>query len=91
MQRKMGLENGFHQNGCVMKMLKTQGSKEIFIEMDEGRLRRLEKCFLWEEMVNSVNGGSEIYGRWSKKRKEKQRQGSGGPKFRPPHWNSTKS
>ena len=26
-----------------MKMLKTQGSKEILIEMDEGRLRSLEK------------------------------------------------
>ena len=31
----------------MMKMLKTQGSKEtlILIEMDEGRLRSLEKCF----------------------------------------------
>ena len=36
---------GFTKNGCVMKMLKTQGSKEILIEMDEGRLRSLEKCF----------------------------------------------
>ena len=38
---KMGLENGFHQNGCVIKMLKIQGSKEILIGMDEGRLRSL--------------------------------------------------
>ena len=38
---------GFTKNGCMMKMLKTQGSKEtlILIEMDEGRLRSLEKCF----------------------------------------------
>ena len=27
-------------------MVKTQGSKEILIEMDEGTLRSLEKCFL---------------------------------------------
>ena len=37
---------GFTKNGCVIKMLKTQGSKEILIEMDEGTLRSLEKCFL---------------------------------------------
>ena len=37
---------GFTKNGCVMKMLKTQGSKEILREMDERRLRSLEKCFL---------------------------------------------
>ena len=37
---------GFTKNGYVMKMLKTQGSKEILIEMDEGRSRSLEKCFL---------------------------------------------
>ena len=79
-----------------MKVLKTQGSKEILIEMDKGRLRSLEKCFLWEEMlrwrtkikgkkkVNSANGGREVDGRWSKKGKEK-RQRSGGPKFWPPH------
>ena len=42
---------GFTKNGCVMKVLKTQGSKEILIEMDEGRLKSLEMCFLWEEMV----------------------------------------
>ena len=28
-----------------MKMLKTQRSKEILVEMDEGELRNLEKCF----------------------------------------------
>ena len=35
----------FTKNGCVMKMLKSQGSKEILIEMDEGRLRSLKKVF----------------------------------------------
>ena len=42
---------GFVKNGYVMKMQKTQGSKEILIEMDKGRLRSLEKWFLWKEMV----------------------------------------
>ena len=42
---------GFTKNGYMMKMLKTQRSKEILIEMDEGKLRSLEKYFLWEEMV----------------------------------------
>ena len=37
---------GFTKNGCVMKMIKTQAIKEILIEMDEGRIRSLEKCFL---------------------------------------------
>ena len=46
MQRKWIFENGFHQNGCGTKMLKTQRSKEILMEMDEGELRNLEKCFL---------------------------------------------
>ena len=87
---------GFTKNGWVMKMLKTQGSKGILIEMDKGRLRSLEKCFLWEEMVrwrrkikgkkkvNSANGGREVDGGWAKKEKGK-RQASRGPKFRPPH------
>ena len=87
---------GFTKNGYMMKVLKTQGSKQILIEMDKGRSRSLEKCFLWEEMlrwrtkikgkkkVNSANGGREVDGRWSKKGKEK-RQRSGGPKFWPPH------
>ena len=68
---------GFTKNGCGMKMLKTQRSKEILMEMDEGELRSLEKCFLWEEIVkwrrktkgkkkvNSANGGREVDGRWS--------------------------
>ena len=87
---------GFTKNGCVVKMLKTQGSKEILIEMDEGRLKSFKKCFLWEEMVrwrrkikgkkrmNSVNGGREVDEKWSKKEKG-ERQGSGGPKFWPAH------
>ena len=82
------------KNGCMMKMFKTQGSKETLIEMDEGRLRSLEKCFLWEEMVrwrrkikrkkkvNSVNGGGEVDRGWSKKEKEK-RQEVGGQNFDP--------
>ena len=36
---------GFTKNGCVMKMLKTQRSKEILKEMDEERWGSLEKCF----------------------------------------------
>ena len=63
---------GFTKNGCLVKMLKTQGSKEILMEMDEGRLRSLEKCFFVrrngemkkknqeEKKVNSVNGGREV-------------------------------
>ena len=66
---------GFTKNRCGMKMPKTQKSKEILIEMGEGELRSLEKCFLWEEMVkwkrkikgkkkvNSANGGREVNGR----------------------------
>ena len=91
MQRKW-----FHQNGCGMKMLKTQKSKEILMEIDEGELRSLEKCFLWEEMVkwrrkikgkkkvNSANVGREVDGRWSKKKKEKRRDKEvGGQNFSP--------
>ena len=71
---------GFTKNGCVMKMLKTQKSKKILMEMGEGRWRSLEKCFLWEEMVswrrkikgkkklNSANGGRKVDGRIRKKR-----------------------
>ena len=40
-----------------------------------------------KKKVNSVNGGREVDGGWSKKEKGK-RQGSGGPKFQPPHLNS---
>ena len=36
---------GFTKNGCLVKMLKIQGSKEILIEMDEGRLRSLKNVF----------------------------------------------
>ena len=45
-------KNGFHQKWvCGENAKKTQGSKEILMEMEEERLRSLEKCFLWEEMV----------------------------------------
>ena len=68
---------GFTKNGCgrVENMPKTQISKEILIEMDEGELRSLEKCFFvrrngemkkknqGEEKVNSANGGREVDGR----------------------------
>ena len=37
---------GFTKNGCGMKMPKTQRSKEILIEIDEGELRSVEKYFL---------------------------------------------
>ena len=37
---------GFTENGCVMKILKTQRSKEILMEMDEGMWKSLEKCFM---------------------------------------------
>ena len=77
---------GFTKNGCVMKMLKTQRSKEILMEIDEGRWRSLEKCFLWEQMmrwrrkikgkkkVNNANGGRKVDGRWSKKGKERDKE-----------------
>ena len=95
MQRKMGLKMGSTKNGCVAKVLKKpQGSKKILREMDEGRLRSLEKCFYFyflflEEMVkwrrkikwkkvNSVNGGREGDEGGSKKRDM-----NGGPKFDP--------
>ena len=66
---------GFTKNGRGMKMLKTQRSKEILIEMNEGELRSLEKCFFvrrngemkkknqGEEKVNSANGGRVVDGR----------------------------
>ena len=85
---------GFHQNGCVMKMFKIQGSKEILMEMDEGSLRSLEKYFLWEEMVrwrrkskgkervNSDNWGREVEKDETKKEKRETKE-SGGPKFGP--------
>ena len=57
MQRKMS----FTKKGVWWKCLKTQGSKEILMEMDKGKLRSLEKCFLWEEMV-----------RWRRKIKEEE-------------------
>ena len=93
---------GCTKNGCVMKMLKAQGSKEILIGMDEGRLRSLEKCFLWEEMVrwrrkikgkkkvNSVNRGREVDKRWSKKEKGRNKE-VGGQNFGPHTKNSAKS
>ena len=77
---------GFAKNGCGMKMPKTQRSKEKLIKMDEGELRSLENCFLWEEMVrwrrkikgkkkaNSANGGRKVDGRWSKKEKRETRK-----------------
>ena len=37
--------------GVGWKCSKHGRSKEILIEMDEGKLRSLEKYFLWEEMV----------------------------------------
>ena len=45
--KKNGFENGFHQKWVWWKCSKTQGSKEILREMDEGRLRSLEKCFFF--------------------------------------------
>ena len=54
------------------------------MEIDEGKLKSLEKCFLWEEMVrwrrkikvkkkmNSVNGGREVDERWNKKEKKER-------------------
>ena len=51
MQRKWVLENGFHQKWVWDENPNTQRSKEILIEIDEGELGSLEKCFLREEMV----------------------------------------
>ena len=83
---------GFTKNGCGMKMLKTWRTKEMLIEMDEGELRSLEKCFMWEEMMkwrrkikgkkemNSDNGGGEV-----KKDEAKGQKESNKEKFWPPH------
>ena len=87
---------GFTKNGCVMKILKTQRSKEILMEMEEGMWKSLEKCFMWEKMmrwrrkikgkknVNSANGGRKVNKRWSKKEKRETKKW-GGLNFRPPH------
>ena len=94
MQRKWVLENG-----CGMKLLKTGRSKEILIEMDEGELRSLEKCFLWEEMMkwrrkikgkkemNSDNGGGEIKKDEAKRKKERNKEWGAKilAQFWPPH------
>ena len=88
---------GFTKNGCVMKMLKIQRSKEILMEMDEGRWRSLEKCFLWEEMVrwrrkikrkkevNSANGGRKVDEDEAKKKRGRHGSVGGRVEFRPPH------
>ena len=77
---------GFTKNGCGMKMLKTWRTKEMLIEMDEGELRSLEKCFMWEEMMkwrrkikgkkemNSDNGGGEIKKDEAKRKKERNKE-----------------
>ena len=36
---------GFTKNGCMMRVVKTQRSKEILMEIDEGRWRSLKKVF----------------------------------------------
>ena len=80
--------------GVWWKCSKTQGSKEILMEIDEGKLKSLEKCFLWEEMVkwrrkikgkkkmNSVNRGRKVDEDEAKKEK-REKQRSKGPKFQP--------
>ena len=60
-------ENGFYKmdftkNGCGMKMPKTQRSKEVLIEINEGELRSLEKCFFVRrngEMKKKIQGEEE--------------------------------
>ena len=76
---------GSTKNGYVMKCSRTQGSKEILTEMDEGSLRSLEKYLLWEEMVrwrrkskgkkivNSDNGGREVEKDETNKQKKKRK------------------
>ena len=76
---------GFTKNEYVMKCSRTQGSKEILMEMAEGSLRGLEKYFLWEEMVrwrrkskgkkivNSDNGGREVEKDETNKQKKKRK------------------
>ena len=92
--------------GVWKKCSKIQGSKEILREIDEGRLRSLEKCFFffflmeemvrwrrkikWKKKVNSVNEGREGDEGRSKKRKEKRDMMNGGPKFVPHIKASTK-
>ena len=86
---------GFTKNGYVMKCLRTQGFKEIFMEMDEGSLRSLEKYFSWEEMVrwrrnskekkrvNSDNGGREVDEDEAKRKKKGETKKWGGQNFSP--------
>ena len=53
---------GFTKNGHMMKSLRTQGSEEIFMEMDEGSLRSLEKYFFVRrngEMKKKIQGEEE--------------------------------
>ena len=86
---------GFMKNGCGMKMLKTWWSKEILIEMDEGELRSLEKCFFSEKEWWNEEEKSRGRRRWMvpmeeeklmedevKKQKERNNE-VGGKNFRP--------
>ena len=79
--------------GVWQKCSKTQGPKEILGEMDKGRLRSLEKCFLnrngemkkkikWKKKVNSVNRGRESDEGRSKK-EEKRDEINGGQNSAP--------
>ena len=90
----MGLENGFHQKWVYDENAQNTRIKRNIDRDVEGKLRSLEKCFLWEEMVwwrrkikgkkkvNSVNGGKEVDGRWSKKEKRRDKE-VGGQNFGP--------
>ena len=92
--KKMGLENGFHQKWVYDENAQNTRIKRNIDRDVEGKLRSLEKCFLWEEMVwwrrkikgkkkvNSVNGGKEVDGRWSKKEKRRDKE-VGGQNFGP--------
>ena len=81
-----------------MKMLKTQRSKEILMEMDEGELRNLEKCFFVRRNgeIKKKNQREEEgeQCQWRKKKlmedeakrkRDTRKWGGGGAKFRPPH------
>ena len=69
------------------KCSKTQGSKEMLMEMDEGELRSLEKCFLWEEMVKwtrwIVLMEEEKLVRMKQKREKGRNKEVGGQNFGP--------
>ena len=62
------------------------------MEIDEGKLKSLEKCFLWEEMVKwrrkikgkkKMNSVNRKVDEDEAKKEKREKQRSKGPKFQP--------